>query len=121
MSEARPKRVRKLSKRARRAQGLPSDSEAPSDSEESDSSFDVPRHTGRDVDDDAAAPPSSPFLATASLSRTTSTSSLVSAAAYDSTTATSGSRSEDVKRIKFEERYETATSTDEQVLGKQAP
>jgi len=115
--ESCPKCNRKASNHLRRAQGLPTDSE------DDDDNFTPAQQPDNDEDDNdshghgpapssvmsAPIPLTSSMLVPLSLQRTQSTTSLISQA---STTR----MEDDGRRAKFDERFKTATLTEEEVL-----
>ena len=106
-AETRPQRVRKPSKQQRRADGLLS-----SVSESSDSSPEgepAPSTSTQPEPDTTPSTPQPPAL-----DRSQSTASLASQV----TAAVGSSRTDDEKRAKFDECYQTATLSDEEVLRK---
>jgi len=117
--EARGQRIRRMSNRKRRALGLPSDDEGSSEQEEQ------PEDDGDDGGAGALSAPQGsvaspapsipPMPEAPSLEWSQSTASLASQASGTvSTTVTA----EEARRIKFDARFNTATSTNEEVLGK---
>jgi hypothetical protein len=126
------KRVRKMSKRQRRAKGLPSEDEDedsgssnhPDDKEE-DEYEDEPEDDdmiyGRSAP--ASSVPSTPAPSTPltlappqALHRSASAASIASQSSFGAV-STSRARTEDKKHAKFDERFQTASLTNEEVLG----
>jgi hypothetical protein len=105
-TEPRPKRARKMSRRQRRALNLPSDPSASGSSSSGDEgSLDgsVPS---------TPAPTAPSILQPATLERSQSTASLASQPSVPAI----GAKADDERRSKFDKRYKTATSTDDEVL-----
>jgi len=107
--ESHPKRIHKPSSRLRRAQGMDTDS----DDENDDFT------PTQQLDNTAAAPssvmmstPAPPASVPSSVQRTQSTTSVVSQTSVIATTRTE----DDKRRAKFDERFKTAKSTEEEVL-----
>ena len=116
--EGRPKRVRKMSKKQRRALGLPSESEE-SDSESSEDDSTEADNSEEDAPVTVHMPAStlpqshtSVHTMGSTLPRSQSTTSVVS---HVSAPVRQVDDTEE-KRTKFNERFKTATSTDEEVL-----
>lgn len=106
--QSRPKRKRRMSKKQKRALGLATDTESDSDSDPSVSES----SEEEDHEQEDEGPPTNP----PALPRSESTMSIVSQLSVSAST-TKAVDSED-KRSKFDERFKTATSTDEEVLSK---
>jgi len=108
--ESCPKRIRKPSNRLRRAQGMHTDSDEDDDTvEDNDSHGPAPSSVMS-----TPAPPTSSMSVPSTVHRTQSSTSLVS---QTSVITTPGPRTEeDRRRAKFDERFQTATSTEEEVL-----
>lgn len=121
----RPKRLRKMSKKQKRALGLPSDSE-------SDPSSSSGVEEEQDSEEEGRPPTANTSQTLLTLSGSQSTTSIVpessvpsvlarsqSTASIVSQLSTSGTAIADEsgeKQSKFDERFQTATSTDEDVL-----
>ena len=130
--EPRSTRIRRMSSKKRRAMGLPSDNERTSeqrqqdnddddiDSENEDDNkvdTDTPSAAQRSVASSAPPVPLTPVLLmpeVQSLERSQSTASLASQV---SSTASFSMTAEEARRTKFDAHFNTATSTNEEVLG----
>jgi len=108
-ASGRSKRLRKMSKKQKRAMGLPSASESDSSSTSNNSEDDHRPPTG-------AASQSAGHTTVSTLQRSQSTASVISLASAPGNTPQVDDTEE--KRTKFDERFRTATSSDEEVLRK---
>jgi len=99
--ESRPKHIRKPSSRLRLAQGMDTDSDDDNDDFTPAQQLDMP--------------PIPPMPEATSLERSQSTASLTSQASGAVSTTTTA---EEARRAKFDARFNTATSTNEEVLGR---
>jgi hypothetical protein len=108
-AEPRPKRSRKMSRRQCHALGLPSDgSGSSSSSDEGGSEGSVPSASVPSI----PAPTAPSILQPAALERSQSTASLASQPSVPEI----GAKADDERRSKFDKRYKTATSMDDEVL-----
>jgi len=108
-TEPRPKRARKMSRRQREALNIPSDNSGSlSSSDEGSLDGSVPSASVPST----SAPTASFILQPAALERSQSTASLASQPSVPAF----GAKADDERRSKFDKRYKTATSTDDEVL-----
>ncbi|KAF8958795.1 hypothetical protein BDZ97DRAFT_1923411 [Flammula alnicola] len=106
------KRIRKMSKRKRRALDLPSDSAAGSSSSGGEESDEV---EDGDQPESSVSEVTSLMLQPPALHRSQSSASLAS----QHSVTVSSTKTDDQRHAKFDERYKTATSSDKDVLKKQ--
>lgn len=119
--QGRPKRARKMSRKQKRALGLASDSESDSssihedipggDSEEEEEGLDSGEDDRPPTDNTSQVTVNTPAL---TLPHSQSTTSIISQ--VPASRSTSQADDMEDKRTKFDERFQTATSTDEEVL-----
>ena len=108
-AEPRPKRARKMSRRQCHALNLPSD---PSDSSSSGDEGDLDGSVLSASVPSTPAPMTPSILQPAALERSQSTTSLASQPSVPAI----GAKADDERCCKFDKRYKTATSTDDEVL-----
>lgn len=116
--QGRPKRARKMSRKQKRALGLRSDSSSDSSSIHEGIPEDEEEEGPDSGDDDEPPTASASQVAVntiaSTLPRSQSTMSVVSQVPASGSTSQVDDAEE--KRTKFDERFQTATSTDEEVL-----